>query len=126
MDYGRATAGGVGIFASLISIVTFFGPQSLHDVIRTYAGPSFTCTDRRILNASELAVCGSWQLSRLDLQLSSAYYEACGNIDKALAAEEVSWIKTIRNSCNADHGCLVSAYNDRLGVLAARAKPHCP
>ena len=126
MDYGRTTAGGVGIVASMISIVAFFGPQNMHDIVRTYAGPSYPCSDRRILNTSELAVCGSWQLSRLDLQLSAAYYEACGNIDKALAAEETNWIKASRNSCNADHGCLVSAYSDRLGVLSARAKTHCP
>jgi uncharacterized protein len=125
MQLLRLAAIGLGIIASLTTIVKFAGPQSGSDVIRNIVGPSFPCGDRRILNDSERAVCSSWSLSRLDIRLANAYYDACGNLDKSLATEESSWLKSSRDACNGDNACLMAAYNARIDALTARKRDHC-
>jgi len=123
--YGQVLKGGLGVISSVIAIFVGYRQEPVQKLIRSQVGPSYSCNDKRILNASELQICTSWQLSRLDLQLSDAYYDACGNIDKALGADEIAWIKTTRNVCEADEACLIKAYNERLAVLKAKAKPRC-
>ena len=123
--FGQALKFGLGIISSVIAIFVASKQEPVQKLIRQQVGPSYSCNDKRILNAAELQICTSWQLSRLDLQLSDAYYDACGNIDKALGADEITWIKTTRNVCEANEACLIKAYNERLVVLKAKAKPRC-
>jgi len=129
MDVGRIGQTfkfGLGIISSVIAIFVASKQEPVQKLIRQQTGPSYSCNDRRILNAAELTVCDSWQLSRLDVRLSDAYYDACGNIDKALAADEVSWLKSTRDICETDQACLEKAYAARLPVLGAKARTHCP
>jgi len=128
MDLGRYTQGlkgGLGILSSVIAIFVASKQEPVQKLIRQQVGPSYSCADRRILNATELAVCNSWQLSRLDLLLSNAYYDACGNLGKPISNEELTWLKTTRNACGNNETCLAKVYTDRIAELSGKAQTFC-
>ena len=104
--FGQVLRAALGIASSLFALIFGFRTESGQKLIHQYLGPGYSCADKRVLNDAETAVCGSWQLSRLDVQLASAYYNACGNLDKALQDEENQWIRGTRDGCKADTECL--------------------
>lgn len=122
---GQVLRFGLGIASSLIAIVFGFRTDQGQKFIHQIIGPGYSCADRRILNDAETAVCDSWTLSRMDVLLSNAYYNACGNLDKSLADDELKWIRSTRDACKGDTECLTKVYNERLQSLTARARARC-
>jgi uncharacterized protein len=77
---------------------------------------SFDCASAKTF--VEKAVCSDDQLSTLDDQLSESYMVALTSVadEKKLKAEQIAWLKNVRNKC-VDNDCLEKAYLTRLLAL---------
>jgi uncharacterized protein len=79
---------------------------------------SFRCSGR--LTATEAAICGNGQLSRLDSEMASTYFRAINAVSpalrKRLQRDQVQWLGS-RNACGGNAGCLTALYNDRLNTM---------
>jgi uncharacterized protein len=80
--------------------------------------PSFSCASVR--QASEQAICGSRQLSKLDVELAQIYALVTGRMNKQRSAEfrntQRQWLQQ-RNACGSDTFCLESLYRSRIRQL---------
>ena len=66
------------------------------------------------LNNTELAICSSATLSRLDQELASVY----GAV-KADGRDhgQINWLRNQRNACGSNNYCIEKAYNNRIEAL---------
>lgn len=79
------------------------------DVVKKY-NPSFNCGGN--LSATESSICGSENLSALDVALSAAYQKR-----RALPGEadkQMKWLKTKRDACGSDGDCILQAMKLRI------------
>lgn len=87
-------------------------------LLTTVHAASFDCA--KAASNIEKLICGDDELSKLDEALNKAYQLAIKrSADKAKATKEQRlWLKDVRNFCK-DASCLKSAYQGRIGELAA-------
>ncbi|MCP3727472.1 lysozyme inhibitor LprI family protein [Paraburkholderia sp. CNPSo 3272] len=80
--------------------------------------PSFDCA--KVSTGPERLVCGSQQLSALDVQLAQAYKRNMSLTDdtKALKDEQIEWRKKARDACSTVE-CMAQAYQSRIDDLDA-------
>ncbi|MFM0524195.1 lysozyme inhibitor LprI family protein [Paraburkholderia strydomiana] len=84
----------------------------------TAFAPSFDCS--KVSTGPERLVCGSPQLSALDVELSQAYkrqMDLTGD-KKQLKADQIEWRKKERDACSTAD-CLTQAYRSRIDHLEA-------
>lgn len=84
----------------------------------TAFAPSFDCA--KVSGGPERLICGSSQLSALDVELGQAYKRLMSETpDKAaLKAEQVEWRKKERDACSTAD-CVAQAYRSRIDELDA-------
>jgi len=86
-------------------------------------GPSFDCA--KAASAIERAICGDWEVSGLDLQLSEAYEKGRHGLDNVPAREELrtlqrDWLKARDTDCAAAPdiiACVRRYYRQQIDVL---------
>lgn len=76
--------------------------------------PSFDCA--KASSSVEGMICGSRELSALDVQMAAAYKAAPAS--RELRATQVEWRKSARDACQ-EESCVAGAYKTRLEVLSA-------
>ena len=85
------------------------------------ANPSFDC--RKASVSAEYAICGSSELSRLDVELSRAYKSARSALSqsqkKQLSASQKNWLQR-RNRCGSNASCLEASMASRIRELGGR------
>ena len=92
----------------------------------TSGGPSFGC--RNAASPAEKAICGSTELSALDLRLAAAWkrsihvFADAAALLSSLKSDQREWVAK-RNACGASLSCLQNAYQDRIAVLEFRPGP---
>ena len=76
---------------------------------------SFSCYGN--LTYTERAICDNPNLSNLDSQMASTYFQMIGGSSKTLRRvlqrDQLGWLQR-RNGCGANVGCLSAAYHSRL------------
>lgn len=79
--------------------------------------PSFDCV--KVSTGLERLICSDRELSKLDVELNSAYSNAREkSLDKKkLKSEQIGWVKTSRNACS-ERSCMVTAYQQRIEELS--------
>ena len=108
--------------AGLVVMQGESAPEEPADV-RTAAPikPSFDCA--KASTAVEGMICGSAELAELDSRLASAYKTVRDGADDsaAMRAEQVQWIKQVRNACKT-MDCLLQGYGERVEDLEQMAR----
>lgn len=84
----------------------------------TAFAPSFDCA--KVNSGPERLICGSQQLSQLDVELGQAYKRLMADTtDKAsLKSDQIEWRKKQRDACSTAD-CIAKAYQDRIEELDA-------
>ncbi len=77
---------------------------------------SFDCAKARL--DTEVAVCDSARLSRLDEEMASLYYGLPHYVRKDIGREQRRLLRR-RNACGYDVRCIARAYRQRIGALSA-------
>jgi uncharacterized protein len=78
--------------------------------------PSFDCT--KASTGQERLICSDRELSKLDVDMASAYANArqkAADVN-ALKAEQRLWLRNSQKTCS-DKDCLVAAYQSRIAEL---------
>lgn len=84
---------------------------------------SFDC--HKAETETEWAICSTPELSKLDDRLASTYRQLAGpaapstGIAKKAEQMQTAWLHGRRDLCGGEVGCLMKAYQDVLGALAA-------
>lgn len=76
--------------------------------------PSFDCA--KASSSVEVMICGSRELSALDVQMAAAYKAAPAS--RELRATQIDWRKSVRDACQ-DEACVANAYKNRLDVMSS-------
>ena len=89
--------------------------------IPALASPSFDCA--KASNPTERAICGSSNLSRLDVDLSRSYRAYRNTLSSSqretLLSQQRAWLRQ-RNSCGGNNACIEQAYLSRIGELTSQ------
>lgn len=88
-------------------------------VAQAHPGPSFNCQTAR--NATEITICESRKLSRLDRRMSYWYHRAK---ERARYFDQTRWLRhqqrhwlRARNRCGWNRHCIAHKYRNRIRVL---------
>jgi uncharacterized protein YecT (DUF1311 family) len=87
------------------------------------AASGFNCANSA--SGVERMVCSDAELSKLDVELNSAYQSALSAASSAskpvLVREQRNWLAYTRNSCD-DEGCLKNVYSARIAMLSKNSQ----
>jgi uncharacterized protein len=83
------------------------------------AGPSFNCADSD--TATELAICGSPELSQLELQMFASYLRLVDAVGERRARNIADRFLERRQACGADEACIAERLQITLRVFERRA-----
>jgi len=95
----------IAVFAAIIS----FEPTPA-------AAQSFDCAKARL--ATEIAICNSARLSRLDEEMASLYFGLPHYVREDVKRSQRRWLRR-RNACRYDRQCIARAYRRRIDALSA-------
>jgi uncharacterized protein len=76
---------------------------------------SFDCAKARL--DTEVAICNSARLSRLDEEMASLYFGLPHYVRKDIGREQLRWLRR-RNACGYNVQCIARAYHQRIGTLS--------
>jgi len=76
---------------------------------------SFDCGKARL--ATEIAICESARLSRLDEEMASLYFGLPHYVRQDIKRLQRRWLRR-RNACGYDRRCIARAYRRRIDVLS--------
>jgi uncharacterized protein len=96
---------------ALAALLSVLAPSTL--------AASFPC--EKASTRTEMAICGSSEVSELDEYLGryhAAARSALGHAESCLVSDQRSWLRTVRDACK-DTACLKRVYLERLAVLHA-------
>jgi uncharacterized protein len=79
------------------------------------AAQSFDCAKARL--ATELAICDSARLSRLDQELAALYFALPYVVREEIKGSQRRWLRR-RNACGYDRSCIARSYRRRIEVLS--------
>ncbi len=79
------------------------------------AAQSFDCAKARL--ATELAICDSARLSRLDREMASLYFALPYVVREEIKGSQRRWLRR-RNACGYDQRCIARSYRRRIDVLS--------
>ena len=88
---------------------------------RQVAAPSFDC--QKATTEQEHLICGSEELSDLDIRLTNAYQNQMSQATNKseLKKNQIQWLTRVRAACR-DAECLTMTYRDRLEQLEAMSR----
>jgi hypothetical protein len=111
-----------GLIWALSAVVPVaFGTTERESFPADYTKPSWCAAEP--LNEAERTVCSNQELWPLDNELGARYKAAYKRVDKdayqmtTLAASEGVWLRSYRNACGVDAGCLKTTYQSRMPVF---------
>jgi uncharacterized protein len=80
------------------------------------AAQSFDCAKARL--PTEIAICNSVRLSRLDEEMASLYFGLPHYVREDVKRSQRRWLRR-RNACRYDRQCIAREYRRRIGVLSS-------
>ena len=105
----------LALVTGLIALTALAGPAD---------AASFRCGGR--LTATEATICGNSELSQLDSQMASLYFQVLNSTISSYGPHhrytnqfrsgQVFWLSS-RNGCGANFNCLWTMYTNRIGEL---------
>lgn len=100
-----AGSSALAAFAAIVS----FGPAPAD-------AQSFDCAKARL--PTEIAICDSRRLGRLDEEMASLYFGLPHYVRKDLERDQRRWLRR-RNACRYDEQCIARSYRRRIEELSA-------